>query len=289
MLDEAQFINSGSLFVFPANPAYGRNRGLLRMPLKRSYATEAEVPTERKADYVLKDGRYVLDVEGFDNIDSVLAKNSELLGKVSGHATELSGRDTEISRLKSDLANANVVPRGYKSVLAADAELVEAVKAAGVTDAASFNTLKTEHGNYKTKAETADRRARFADVGKKLKWNDDAPDVLEVVPSLPEIEDRDVTANGKTEKVPHVKLVAKNAAGQEEVSYRPFGEWFAEKHPALLRSVTAKAGPVIATQGVGDPPDSGDILEKRLSAQRAAQAANPNPLMPKAPAATATA
>lgn len=262
------------------------------MPLKRSYATEAEVPTEQKANYVPKGGRYVLDVEGFDNIDGVLDKNTELLGKVSGHASELAAKDTEITRLKGEIASANVLPRGHRAVPTADAELLDAVKAKGVTATDTFNTLHKEHGEYKTKADAADRRARFADLSKKLKWGEGAPEVLELVPGLPEWEDRDVSVNGKTEKAPHAKIVTKNAQGQDEVSYRPFAEYFTEKHAALLPSVAAKgqeAGTrVPGSAGGGGTPADNDPLGSRLKAQRDAQAANPNPLVPRA-AATANA
>jgi hypothetical protein len=259
------------------------------MSLKRSYATEADVPTERKADYVPKDGRYVLDVEGFENIDSVLAKNTELLGKVSGHASELSGKQAEVDRLTRDLASANVVPRGQKAAPAAVVELGEAVAAAGITTPDAFKTLHAEHGTFKTTAEAATRREKLDGLRKRLGWNENAVGVLELVPNMPDVEDRDVTANGKTEKVPHAKLVTKNAAGQDEVSWKPYGEWFKENHAALLPSVTAKSGPVIATQGVGDPPADTDMIEQRRAQREKARTEHPNALMPQKAPAQATA
>jgi hypothetical protein len=240
------------------------------MPLKRSYATEAEVPTERKADYVLKDGRYVLDVEGFANIESVLAKNQELVGKVNGHAAEISEKDAEIGRLTNDLQSArnSSVPRGKRLVDTADAELADAVKAAGVTDAVAFNALKTKHDEYKTTAEAATRREALDGLRKKLGWGENAVGVLELIPNLPEVEDRDAQVNGKTEKVPHAKLVTKNAAGQDEISYKPFAEYFTEKHAALLPSVQAKkesAGDFNFTMlPPGGASSGGELLSDKL-------------------------
>jgi len=212
------------------------------MTLKRSYATEAEVPTERKADYVPRDGRYVLDVEGVESIDGLLAKRDELLGKVSGHASELNTKQAEIDRLTGELSNArgSSLPRGHKAVPNADAELIEAVKAAGITDAAALTTLKTEHGDYKQKAEAAERRKYLDDLRKKLGWNEDAVEVLGMIPTLPDTEDRDAQVNGETKKVPHANLVTKTTTG-DEVSYKPFADYFAEKHKALLPAVVTKS------------------------------------------------
>lgn len=144
------------------------------MPLKRSYATEAEVPTEHKADYVLRGGRYVLDIEGVENVDGLLSKNTELLGKVSGHAAELSTKDAEINRLTGELTQARTAPTlqsGQRAVSKGDAELVEAVKAEGLDTIEKVKTLKTEHGNYKTTAEAATAAKHAEEVGTVMGWD----------------------------------------------------------------------------------------------------------------------
>ena len=258
------------------------------MSLKRSYATEAEVPTERKADYVLKGDRYVLDVEGFDNIEGVLAKNTELVGKVNGHAAELAAKDTEINRLTGELSNArgSTLPRGHKAVPTADAELVEAVKAEGVTTADAFKTLKTEHGDYKQKAEEREREKHATTVGEAMKWDRDKTALLvPAVYDLSQVQVRDGKDGAK-------EVVAKVKQADGSFIEKPFAEVVTSTPTlsALVPSLTTQKAPdgtELPEHGAGGGSGGGDILEKRLSAQRAAQAANPNPLMPKAPAATA--
>lgn len=224
------------------------------MSLKRSYTTEAEVPTEHKADYVPKGGRYVLDVEGFDNIDSVLAKNSELLGTHTTDRAEITRLTGEVTRLGSELtaAQASALPRGKRAVDIADAELADAVKAKGVTTAEAFNALHKEHGEYKTTAEEATATKHAAEVAVAMGWDKDK--AARLVPKhydLSTVELRD-GKDGKKEAVAKVK----QADGTTFVE-KPFAD-VVKATPELLDLtplLTGKTGPVIATQGVGDPPD----------------------------------
>ncbi len=251
------------------------------MPLKPSYATEADVPTERKADYVLKGGRYVLDVEGFDNIDGVLAKNSELVGKVNGHAGELQAKQAEVDRLNGELTNArnSSVPHGKRAVPVADAELAEAVKAAGVTTADAFKTLHAEHGEFKTKALEADTAKHAAAVAEAMGWDKDKTSRL--VPKhfdLSTVELRD-GEGGKKQPVAKVK----QADGTTFVE-KPFAD-VVKTTPELTDLVpllTSKTGPVIGTQLApeGEQGD-GDFVEKHNKARDAARAQSPNPLVPR--------
>jgi hypothetical protein len=269
------------------------------MPLKRSYATEAEVPTERKADYVLKGGRYVLDVEGFDNIDSVLDKNTELLGKVSGHVSELQAKQSEVtrltgevSRLSGELATAqgSALQRGQRAVSIADAELLEKVKELG-----TFEEVKAKLEKYPTLEATVtkqERRAELDRIRKTEGWREGAVDVLELIhESLPEVEQRDTTEKN-ADGTPKKKNIAKVKGANDVVTEQDFSAWFAAAYPHLQPSVKAAKsddGTELPEHGAGGGASGGDMLEKRLIAQRAAQAANPNPLMPKTPAAPATA
>lgn len=207
--------------------------------LKRSYATEAEVPTERKADYVPKDGRYVLDVEGFDNIDSVLAKNTELVGKVNGHAADVSAKDAEITRLKSDLAGANIVPRGHKAVPNADAELLEKVKAEGVTTAEAFAALKTKHDELTKTEGVRARQDLMRELAKAAGYDPEkAALLLADNPDVPEqLEFRD-GQNGKKEAWAKVK-----GAG-DTLEAKPWADVVkgSEKLSALVPSLAANSG-----------------------------------------------
>jgi hypothetical protein len=237
------------------------------MTLKRSYQTEAEIPTEFKPHYVPKDGKYVLDVEGFDNVESVLAKNSELLGKVAGHATELSGKQTEIDRLNSELSNARSsgLPRGHKAVPTADAELLDTIKAAGITKPEEFISMKTEHAANKVKVETQEKRERLDAVRKRFGWNDNAVQVLELIKDLPDIEDRDLNVNGKTEKVPHAKIRV-----GEEVTFQPFDKYFEEKHPVLLPSVVStqqETGTLLPSHGAGGGSSNKDFADSLINSR----------------------
>lgn len=199
--------------------------------LKNEYTNQADIPEGQRGAYVQKGDKWVLD--DLENTHPLVV-NSRTLKTEKQHAeTARANAERERDDAKDALSKVNVLQPGQRAVPKADAELVEVVKAEGVTTPDVFRALKTEHGTYKTKAETSDRRARFDDIRKKLGWNEDAVDVLELIPDLPEIEDRDAQVNGETKKVPHAKLKS-----GDEVTFRPLGEYFAEKHKALLRSVT---------------------------------------------------
>ena len=254
------------------------------MPVKRSYATEAEVPTERKADYVPKDGRYVLDVEGFDNIDSVLAKNTELLGKVSGHASEMSGKTSEITRLTGEVgrlsgelatAQGNALQRGQRAVTVADAELLEKVKGLG-----TFEDVKAkieEYPTLKEKVSTQERRAHLDAIRKAEGWGESAVDVLMLLgDTLPEIEQRD-TAEKNADGTPKKKNVAKVKGANDVVTEQDFSAWFATTYPHLQPSVRAtkeETGTDLPEHGAGggggEKSLAQELIKNRYTPKKAA-------------------
>jgi hypothetical protein len=137
------------------------------------YSSESDVPTELKDHYAEVNGKWEPKLEGVTSLSGLLAKRDELLGKVSGHATELAAKDAEIERLTGDLQNAkqNTVQRGHESVPKADAELARAVKAKGVETVEAFNTLHADHGTFKQQAEAATEAAHAAEVFTALGWD----------------------------------------------------------------------------------------------------------------------
>jgi hypothetical protein len=107
------------------------------MALKQFYATEAEVPTELKDHYVLKDGKYELSVEGYDSVVGVTAKNTELINKqktdkaeIDRLTNDLAASKIEIGKLSGDVAKAgaNSLPTGYVAVAKKDADALEEFK-----------------------------------------------------------------------------------------------------------------------------------------------------------------
>jgi len=209
------------------------------MPLKRSYQSEADIPTEQKGFYVQKGDRWELQVEGVDSLDGLLSKRSELLTKVANHDTQIAAKDTRIAELEGQLANASTVPRGQEAVPKADAELARAVKAAGIADAAAFATLKTEHGDYKSKAEEAEKAKHAAEVGGVMQWDKEKTGLLvPAVFDLSQVQLRD-GQDGKKEAVAKVK--------QADGSFveKPFAEVIKSTPAltALLPSLTAQKQP----------------------------------------------
>lgn len=253
------------------------------MPLKRSYATEADVPLERKADYMPKGGRYVLDVEGFDNVESVLAKNTELVGKVNGHAAEIVGKEAEITRLTGEVgrlsgelstAQAGALQRGQRAVTIGDAELLDKVRALG-----GFDDVKAKLEKYPTleaKVTKQERRADLDAIRKAEGWGESAVDVLELIQNLPEVEQRD-TAEKNADGTPKKKNVAKVKGADGVVTEKDFSAYFAERHAALLPSVKAtneEGGTELPGHGAGggggERSFAADIIKNRYAPKQKA-------------------
>jgi hypothetical protein len=220
------------------------------------YNSLPEVPEAFRERYVMKGGKAVPEVSA----DHPLVTNNATL-KTEKDTAEARAATAEAraTKAESDLASASILPRGKRAVDAADAELADAVKAAGVTTADAFKTLHAEHGTLTEKVTRQERRKRLDDARKAYGWNEDAVDVLELVPDLPETEDREVTVKGEKKKLPHAKVKK-----GEEVTFKPLHEYLAETHAAVLRSIQSQgrkeSGDWI-TQGDGAPPAD----DKKLS------------------------
>lgn len=157
------------------------------MPLKTHYSNETEIPTELKTFYAERNGRYELQVEGFESVSSVLAKNQELIGRQTKDAEkigELTAKATQVNSLTQDLANKNAeisrlsndlttaqstqLPSGYVAVAKKDADILKTLKdknfevekvAEVITN---FEAVKTENDTFKLEKSIAE----FAEVEK---------------------------------------------------------------------------------------------------------------------------
>lgn len=144
------------------------------MSLKQFYTSETEVPTELKSYYTEKNGRFELQVEGFESVPAVFSKNQELITRQQTDSTkiqeltakatqvnsltqELANKNSEISKLSNDVtkAQSNTVPTGYVAVQKKDVEIIEKIKEQNldVNKVAEvineIETVKKENADYK--------------------------------------------------------------------------------------------------------------------------------------------
>jgi hypothetical protein len=257
------------------------------MPQKlKTYTDESQVPPELKDFYAERNGKYEPQVDGVDSVSGLLAKNTELLGKVSGHATEISGKDAEIQRLSGQLANASnsTIPRGHVAVPSAKAALLEQYEPLGTPD--ELKTIKTEHGTYKAESEATKREKHLRAVARASGYDEEA---FIRLPELPEFELRD--SDEKDEQGnPKKQAVAKIKGADNVITEKPIKQWLetSEQHKPLLPALLVQKqtnGTPLPSHGAGGGSDSEDIVAKRLKVQESVQIANPNPLMPKTAAA----
>lgn len=134
------------------------------MALKQFYTDEAQIPTELKDAYVLKDGKYELQVEGFESITGVLAKNTELIGKQKTDDAEIKRQTAEVARLNGEIgklagdlsqSQSKAVPTGFVAVSKKDNELIAKLKEQNLkpedvlTTLTETETLKKENADFK--------------------------------------------------------------------------------------------------------------------------------------------
>lgn len=236
--------------------------------LKRSYAKLEDIPQALRSEYVLKDGKYVLDVEGFENVDSVLDKNQELLAQHSTDKTEitsLKGQVTKLTNEKTALEGKSL-PDGHVAIPAADKPLYDTVKSLNLP-AEEIKTKVTEHGALKDK----ERRTELAHV---MKWK---PEAVEHMQGLPEYEIRDKTENGKVvmgeDGKPEKVAIARIKDAKGVVTEKPLKEYF-DQTPALkvfepsLLAEPQQSGiemPPFGTSGTGLKEDNlaGSVIASR--------------------------
>jgi len=254
------------------------------MPQKlKTYTDESQIPTELKDFYAERNGKYEPQVDGVDSISGVLAKNTELLGKVSGHATEIAGKDAEIQRLSGQLATASnsTLPRGHVAVPTAKAALLEQYEPLGTPE--ELKTMKGEHGTLKTRTEAIEREKHLRAVARASDYDEEA---FIRLPDLPEFDLRDSDekdAQGNPKKQAIAKLKGENNTTIE----KPVKQWLeaSEQHKPLLPALVVKKqeGTYLPEHGAGGGGSGEDLLEKRLKTQQ--QPITINPLMPQQKAA----
>jgi hypothetical protein len=248
----------------------------------KPYDKAEDIPEPLREHYSRReDGKYHADIP---NDHPAVKHNATLLSEKTAAIAE---RDAAKSELES--AKASGLPRGHEAVPKADADLVRTVKAAGITTTDAFNSMKDEHASNKTKVEAQERREGLDRIRRAEGWGEDAVDVLALIPDLPEVEQRD-TDEKDDKGVPKKKNIAKVKGADGVVTEKPFADYFAEKHPALLPSVVAKKeeGTQLPAHGAGGGSTGEDLVEKRIKARDAARAAQLNPLVPQAKSVAAT-
>jgi hypothetical protein len=258
--------------------------------LKRSYATKEEIPAAYQNDYVEKDGRWVVDVEGFDNVEKVLEKNRELLADNSTVKSEISSLRGQVTKLNNDKAELAVraLPDGHVAIPVVDKQLLDAVKPLGTVD--EIKTKVAEYPKLKEQAETVTRQQKLSSVAQVLGFNADVFSQLPGLPAPESFEVRDRTENGQvvknakgeTEKVVIVKLQENGQAVEKN-----FLDYFNSNSALKLFEPALKAGAQQQQQQTRQVPhqtgntgaETDDPVAKRLAAREEARQQNPNPLM----------
>jgi hypothetical protein len=267
--------------------------------LKRSYATKEEIPAAYQSDYVEKDGRWVVDVEGFDNVEKVLEKNRELLADNSSLKTENSGLKGTVTKLSNDKAelSAKSVPDGHVVIPVADKQLLDAVKPLGTVE--DIKTKVAEYPQLKQQAETVTRQQKLSSVAQVLGFNADVFSQLPGLPAPESFEVRDRTENGqvvKNSKGEAEKVVIVNLTENGQSVEKNFVDYFNSNsalklfEPALKTQVGGQQqqqqGRQLPAQTGGGGADADDVVAKRLQARDQDRQARPNPLMPTSAAAS---
>jgi hypothetical protein len=144
------------------------------MSLKQYYTSETEIPTELKNFYAGKNGRFEIQIEGFESVPAVFDKNTELInrqtkdaskiqeleakaGQVNTLTQQLADKNSELSRLSSENLSlqSKAVPTGYAAVAKKDAELLEKLKKQNLDveklgeTLAEVETVKAENAEFK--------------------------------------------------------------------------------------------------------------------------------------------
>lgn len=259
--------------------------------LKRSYATKEEIPAAYQQDYVQKDGKWVVDVEGFDNVEKVLEKNRELLSDNSSLKSENTGLKGQVTKLNNDKAELSVkaLPDGHVAIPVADKQMLDAVKPLGTLD--EIKTKVTEYPQLKQQAETVTRQQKLSSVAQVLGFNAEVFAKLPGLPAPESFEVRDKTENGQVvknkqgepEKVVIVKLTENGQSAEKN-----FLDYFNGNAELKLFEPALKAGTgqqqqqqnrQVPAQTGGNGTQGEDPVAARLVARDQARQANPNPLM----------
>lgn len=244
------------------------------MALKQFFATEAEVPTELKDHYVEKDGRYVLAVEGIENIPGIANKNRELIDKqktdkaeIDRLTNEVSEAKIEIGKVSGDLskANANALPTGYVAVAKKDAEALDEFKKRNLKPEEVFTQLNELDGLRSKVSEHELETAikQFAEA-EKIDNVDALTRLIKqdgVMPLVKEVEE-----NGKKVKK---GFLTTSGEKPEEKSYKDYKETNWKPFQSALETAEKKTPP---GQGPGPKPAGAPTDDEAAKAAQAQQA-----------------
>jgi len=187
------------------------------------YTSQEAVPENLREHYSKReDGKWHADIP---NDHPAVTHNARLLSEKTTAITE---RDAARGELES--AKASGLPRGHVAVARADAEMLDRLKAQGTPE--ELTAKLTEYPALKERVAREERKAKLDGLRNSFGWQESAIRVLEVLPDMPEVEERDATVDGKVVKMPHAKVKDGDA-----YTYQPFNEWFAAAHPEFLPSV----------------------------------------------------
>jgi hypothetical protein len=245
-----------------------------------TYTKQDDIPEALREHYKLIEGKWTPEVS---DDHPIKVTNANLKTEKSEVEAKLVNTQADLTTTKADLEAARTkgLPHGHIAIPKADAELVGAVKAAGITTPDAFTALQTEHGRFKQEAETATREKTLRDLGRVMGWDvDKTALLLSTFTDLPEIEFRDTTekeADGTFKK----NVIAKVKGADSVVTEKPFADYVAgtERLNALVPALTVGKQPdgtPFPTQGAGggsakiNPADS--YLASVDSAPKARQA-----------------
>jgi hypothetical protein len=197
-----------------------------------NYNTLDEVPEEFRKHYVMRGGKAVPEVS---NDHPLVTNNATLKAEKETAETRAASAEARATKAEGDLASASILPRGKRAVDVADAEFIDGVKSEGVTTLDAFKTLKTEHGNYKQKAEESEREKHAAAVGEAMRWDKGKTALLvPAVFDLSQVQVRDGKDGAK-------EVIAKVKQADGSFVEKPFAEVVTAtaRLSALLPSLTA--------------------------------------------------
>ncbi|HEX8177864.1 MAG TPA: hypothetical protein VF543_22435 [Pyrinomonadaceae bacterium] len=243
------------------------------MTLKRSYPKLEDVPPEYRSEYVPKDGEFVLDVEGFENVNKVLSKNQELLTQHATDKTEISTLKGQVTRLTTAQAElqSKATPDGHVPVPVADKQFLDTVK--GFGDVAQVKEKLEKYPTLEKQATEAVLAKQDSEIEKIMGWKSGSLSLIR--DKVPELVVRDKTENGqvvKNDKGEPEKVVIARIKGENETyTEKAFTEHFNNTpelkffEPSLLQQERQEfEGTELPTMGAGGGGSADKLLSDSL-------------------------
>jgi hypothetical protein len=240
-----------------------------------------DVPEAFREHYKMSGGKAVPQV----STDHPLVVNNSTL-KTEKETAERD-RDTaltEAQTAKDDLAKAKVIPHGQRAVPVADAELIDKVKAAGITKSEEFDAFKTKHDELTLKDAEAEKSKHASSVGEAMGW--DKEKTARLVPKV-----FDLSTVSLREKDGKKEVVAKVKQADGSFVEKPFADVVTATAELtdLLPSLSSEAGGTrVHGTRAGASTSGGDDLITKINKEREKERTeHPNALMQKPTAAGA--